>query len=265
LQLQLNASEPLSALLVFYIFPNGVTRQWQTTPFNGSLTVAAFGEGPNALLLKAVDLAGNFQLVSTPFNWTLDSTPPAVWLESTPPVVTNSSRLQLQLGTSERLASLLLAVDGLPPTVTAGVNGSTAVTVVAQGEGMHVLSVNATDVAGNVYSNATFYYWVLDTTAPSSCGASLSPAVIAEASLGGHGGLLTNGTAASLRLSASESVTFLFRLDNASVRVSGLSAASGDPAARFAFSKEEVVTGMRDGPHRVQVWAATAFLSTQHI
>ena len=121
------------------------------SPFTSGTVVSA--EGPHTLVVVAVDLAGNSSTETVTF--TIDTTPPVITVAGVSngeyaagPVTATFS------GTDVNLDSFAATLDGSPI-----VSGTTV-----SAEGIHVLVVVATDLAGNLSTETVTF--TIDTTPP---------------------------------------------------------------------------------------------------
>ncbi|GFE73806.1 Ig-like domain-containing protein [Novosphingobium sp. TCA1] len=118
------------------VAPDGT---WSFTPG------APLGEGAHNLTFTATDAAGNQSAASGPYAFTIDTAPPAA------PVLDPSDGTTIS-GTAEAGAAIAIDVngDGVPDqTTTAGADGTWSVTLPSQLGNGTVVSVIATDAAGN--------------------------------------------------------------------------------------------------------------------
>jgi len=176
-------------------------------------------EGTHKLALQATDAAGN---ISVPLNyiWQIDLTPPQIILGNIVPALglTNSNVISAEFRATEA-ATFTCAMDQNP-----AVNCNSPFTAPLSTEGMHQLTIIATDTAGN-QSSPTTLMWTSDFTPPQIAFGSMIPSAasyIASSTL-------------SAQLIGSESFTYQAILDGVI-----LAQTSGSPL---------ILSGLPDGPH----------------
>eukprot|EP00041_Stephanoeca_diplocostata_P039209 m.1599255 g.1599255 ORF g.1599255 m.1599255 type:complete len:2969 (+) comp25347_c0_seq4:289-9195(+) len=147
-----------------------LTRAWACP--EGPHVLGGLRAGRHVFSVRTIDQA--LRVSSTPLVhvWTIDATPPETGLvQLPPPVVGGAGSAMVRFGATEPLASYTchdaagaVPCPALATTSEAGVNFTLA--GLAQGE--HVLSLRATDIAGNVEHEraGTDVLWVTDTTPP---------------------------------------------------------------------------------------------------
>ncbi|MCX5744665.1 MAG: Ig-like domain-containing protein, partial [Proteobacteria bacterium] len=123
-----------------------------------SFVTAALTQGAHAVVVKAVDAAGN-QTTATTGSFTVDTVAPTITISTPPPANTN-----------DNTPTLSTVVTGGPATLTCKVDAGAFVactspfTPAALGEGAHTITIRATDGAGNVGSDAVTF--TVDTVPP---------------------------------------------------------------------------------------------------
>jgi subtilisin family serine protease len=109
-------------------------------------TFGGLGEGPHALVVQAVDLAGNSDASPAERTWTVDTTPPTVAITSGLAAVIAGHTTTIGFTANEE-ATFQCRVDGGAPSAC-----SSPVTLVDLADGPHAFEVLATDRAGNAAS-----------------------------------------------------------------------------------------------------------------
>ncbi|WP_040392170.1 S-layer family protein, partial [Cellvibrio sp. BR] len=219
---------------------------------NWSITSTTLSEGSHSLTAKATDTAGNESDASGVLTITIDTT---VHAKPIAPVlatasdtgnsnsdgITNLTTLTLQgaAGSVEANASVHARSDlegGLTGT-TANADGSWTLVVSSLSEGIHQLTIRATDVAGNqsVYSDPLSV--VIDTTVPTVSSVAFDQANVTVA----------NRTAISLSLAGAETGTkasYSITSNNGGTPVTATGLAVSSVAQQFTGID---VTGLNDG------------------
>ncbi|MFC2090338.1 Ig-like domain-containing protein [Bacteroidota bacterium] len=144
-----------------------------------SLTASTLAEGTNSMTLTATDAAGNTSNPSTALEIIVDQTAPAT--PAAPDLIDGSDtgfspaddftsdNTPTFSGTAEAGANVKLYTSLLGTsigTVTADVNGDWAIIASTLVEGVHEISVAATDTAGNTGANSSALTVVIDQSAP---------------------------------------------------------------------------------------------------
>ncbi len=125
----------------------------------------ALPDGPHAIQLQAIDLAGN-DSPALSFGWTIDSQPPALQIDSAPLTLTNISRAVFTFhgadlrGQQAPDLSYACSLDGQEFTPC-----SSPYTASELLDGVHTFRVRAIDPAGNA-SLPAVHAWTLDTQPP---------------------------------------------------------------------------------------------------
>ncbi|WP_213133516.1 BapA/Bap/LapF family large adhesin [Citrobacter sp. FP75] len=149
---------------------------WSFTPTN------ALGQGENIFTVTATDAAGNTSGASASFTVLVDSIAPSAPViltvqDNTAPTtgpiangqISNESRPALS-GTGEVGATITVLSDGQPiGTTIVGAGGTWSFTPsTALGNGLHTLTVTATDSAGNTSLPSGGFTYTVDTLAPTA-------------------------------------------------------------------------------------------------
>lgn len=123
------------------VLPNGT---WSITP------TSPLAEGPHSITLRETDAAGNQSGLSQPINFTVDLTPPAM-----PEATLNPAGTQI-VGTAEPGSKIVITNNaGLKiGETTADVNGNFVVNLNPAQTNGEIISVVASDAAGNLSSPA---------------------------------------------------------------------------------------------------------------
>ncbi len=139
-------------------------------------TTAALPDGAHTLIIKAVDQAGNVGAASAPLNVVIDTVAPAA--PSIAGFSTDSgvagdritSDNTLTLSGSVEANSILAIYDGaiLLDAALANGNGSWSYTSAALADGVHNLTVTATDAAANTSAPSATFSVAIDTAPPAA-------------------------------------------------------------------------------------------------
>lgn len=184
----------------------------------------AVPDGDHALVVEAVDAAGNASGPSAAYTWTVDTVNPIVELGDKPPALTNQTTASFTF-TSRVGSTFECARDG-------GAFASCASPLVYArlGDGSHVFSVRATSPVGNT-GPPTSYRWIVDTVPPETTIASTPSATSTDPS-------------ASFTFSSSEAGSTF--------------ACSLDAAGFSSCSAPQSYAGLGDGAHTFRVAAVDA-------
>ena len=125
---------------------------WTFTPSS------ALADGSNTITARAVDAAGNVSGLSNAVGITIDSTPPVTTIGANPPAQSNSASAHFTFTADDPAATFECKLDG----------GSFAACTSPQSysglaQGLHTLTVTATNSAGSASATTTF---TVDTIAP---------------------------------------------------------------------------------------------------
>ncbi|MCU4583237.1 Biofilm associated protein, partial [Acinetobacter gyllenbergii] len=158
-------AEPGSTVTV--TFPNGTTVQVPTDPITGAWTVPNPGNlvDGDTVTATATDLAGNVSLPGTEIV-DGDGLPPVVALNDE---FTNDSTPDLSGTINDPNATIVVNVDGVDYPATNNGDGTWTLAdnvLPVLGEGPHVVTVTATDLAGNVGTDTGTV--TIDTIAPNA-------------------------------------------------------------------------------------------------
>ncbi|MFY2561548.1 Ig-like domain-containing protein, partial [Corallococcus terminator] len=110
--------------------------------------------GPQNLLVRATDVAGNTGAASTPRAFIVDVLPPTTVLSGGPIGTSTLSQVTFTLTPSETVAGFKCTLDGVDLTPC-----ESPLTVRSLAEGVHTLDVVATDLAGNVQLTPAHHQW----------------------------------------------------------------------------------------------------------
>jgi hypothetical protein len=191
-------------------------------PCNLSQGFSMLAEGPHQFLVTATDPAGNVSLPLV-YNWTVDLTIPVVSLVSAQPQprLFTGRNLQLQFSSSES-SQFQCGLDSQPSVdCSAGMIAYSALL-----DGIHQVSIVATDLAGNTSVPYTYGFEV-DNTAPMVAFTVVSP---------------------SLPLTSQTDIHFEFRADQAATFECSL-----DGAAFSACLSPVDFAALSNGPHSFEV------------
>ncbi|MGK5015003.1 Ig-like domain-containing protein [Janthinobacterium sp. HLS12-2] len=213
---------------------------------NWSITSSTLGQGVHTLTAKAVDGAGNTSAASPPLSIMLDTTAPGA--PATPTLnpasdsgVSNSDHIThvttpVISGTAESGSTVALYdSDGSTVLGTSVATGGVwSITSSALADGVHNLSVRATDVAGNSSAASSGFSLTLDTIGP--VGMALSTTSVAMSNA-------TNGaTIATLSATDATAITYGFAVgngttdaDNGKFTVSGTSLVAAQSLAAGTY------------------------------
>jgi hypothetical protein len=126
-----------------------------------SRTVGPFtGDRAHTLLVRAKDLAGNYDPTPAQYTWRVDTVLPDTFIESGPPALTNSTSASFVFK-SESGSSFLCSLDGALPFAPCPGDGYTGLS-----DGAHVLKVQAQDEATNLDGTPAEYKWYVDKSPP---------------------------------------------------------------------------------------------------
>ncbi len=135
------------------------------------------GDRAHTLLVRAKDLAGNYDPTPAQYTWRVDTVLPDTFIESGPPALTNSTSASFVFK-SEPGSSFLCSLDGVLPFEPCPSDAYTGLS-----DGPHVLKVQARDEATNLDGTPAEYRWFVDQTSPEAPGIT-SPEVDAVLSKG---------------------------------------------------------------------------------
>ncbi len=134
------------------------------SPYDTSLPS---GDGPHTLYVNATDSAGHYTYVS--FSFITDDTPPSITLDSPPDgsVIRSGTTVYFNVTDLNSIVSILYAWDAAGNLSLPGPYNKTTYNVSTSGlsEGLHTLTLYATDEAGNEASAQ--YTYTVDDTPPS--------------------------------------------------------------------------------------------------
>jgi hypothetical protein len=190
-------------------------------PCSNPQTYRGLADDTHAVLVEAVDAAGNVSDPTPPYSWLIDTVRPVVALTDKPPPVTNRTSATFSFSSNKAESTFACALDG------SGYSACTSPVLFTDlVDGTHTFSVRASRL-GNT-GPATSYGWTVDTVAPDTSIVSGPPA---EAS------------------SASASFTFASS-ENGSTFVCSLDAAGFAPC-----TSPKSYDGLGDGNHAFRVQA----------
>jgi Bacterial Ig-like domain len=146
-----------------------------TVASNGtwSITSSALSNGAHSLTASASDVAGNISSASVPLSLTIDALLPQLTLTQaldTAPLKNNAKLVGSIDGTGSSIASINYRWDNstttipITPSSTGGINQNLDFTGISNGA--HILTILATDIAGNVSTNTYNVTVGLDKIAP---------------------------------------------------------------------------------------------------
>ena len=135
------------------------------------IVLTGLSEGPHALVLYGVDLSGNLSVAPVVHNFTVDVTAPVVNTDaSSGAPLTRETTNSVSFSASE-LGSATCDLNG------AGFSPCTSpVTYSGLADGNQVLTIQFTDLSGNIAPPA-IVTWTVDTTAPRTTLAATLPAL----------------------------------------------------------------------------------------
>ncbi len=126
-------------------------------------------DGSHTVTATATDLAGNTSTASAPVTFTVDTNAPAVPVVTSP---TNNGWVNTPrppfTGTAEAGSTITLTVDSTVAgtTSTNASNAWSFTPTTSLSEGVHTLTVTATDAAGNTSAASSLISFTVDTTTP---------------------------------------------------------------------------------------------------
>ncbi len=229
------------------IYVDGVVAGTTTADGSGnwSYTPASpIADGPHDITITATDGSGNASAASPALSLTVDTTPPSQ--ASVPALVSGTSPLNINeppfSGTADPGSTVTVYVDGIVIGTTMA-DGSGNWTYTPSGpiaDGIHTVTVTATDAAGNVGSVSPSMSLTVDTTPPAQ--ASI-PALAAGASPVNNNEPPLKGTA-----EAGSTVT---------IYIDGVAAGTttADGSGNWAYTPSDPMT---DGGHAITVTATDA-------
>ncbi|WP_147445185.1 Ig-like domain-containing protein [Corallococcus sp. CA053C] len=133
---------------------------WTFTP------ASALSQGPHAVFVVAVDVAGNASVASATRNFTVDSTVPGTELVNTPAPLTQQPVATFTFTSEEAGVEFdcRLFRNGSPEPVFASCQSP--YTSASLADGTYTFSVRARDRADNVDPTPALFVWTVDATAP---------------------------------------------------------------------------------------------------
>ena len=173
-----------------------------TTGVNGDwrITSSLLADGVHSLTVKATDAAGNTNTASAPLTVTIDTSAPAAPAApvlapasdngaSNSDGVTSVTRPTITGRAEAGSTVTLYDTDGVTAlgTAVAATDGSWSITSTLLGDGVHSLTVKATDTAGNTGSASAALNVTIDTAVP------VTPAMPVLAPASDNGGSNTDG------------------------------------------------------------------------
>jgi large repetitive protein len=123
-------------------------------------TYAGLGQGQHTFAVRAIDGAGNVDPTPSSVVWAVDTIAPETTIPTKPPAVTNSTSAGFGFAADES-ATFECKLDAADFAVCGASQNYSSL-----GEGPHVLSVRARDLAGNVDATPASYTWTIDTVPP---------------------------------------------------------------------------------------------------
>jgi chitodextrinase len=133
-----------------------------------TITPAALSDGDYSLKVTATDTSGNTSAASDALPITVDATEPAQPAITTTTTLTNDATLTIA-GTAEAGSTVtLLNGEVALGTTTANGEGQFSITTSTLADSNYVLTVTATDAAGNISAASSALNITVDTTAPSA-------------------------------------------------------------------------------------------------
>lgn len=130
---------------------------------------AGLGDGTRTFSVRAIDAAGNVDLVSHTVTWKVDTQPPATTISGGPSGATNATGASFTLTSSEPGSTFECSLDG-----AAFAPCGTSPAFSSLGDGQHTFAARAIDPAGNVDPHPPAASWTIDTTPPAVPSAQLS-------------------------------------------------------------------------------------------
>ena len=186
-----------------------------------SWSPSALTDGAHTVSVRAVDAAGNVDATVATVTFTYDSTPPIVTLDTVPGAHITDATATVEFHADEAGSAFECETDneGFAPCASPWTTGSLT-------EGAHVLSLRATDLAGNT-GTEVLAMTVVDRSEP-------------ETTIDGHPDVITNAAEPQLTFHASEPGTFECRVDDATFT---------------ACSSPTALTDLPEGLHTFSVYA----------
>ena len=131
-----------------------------------TITPAELSDGDYSLTVTATDAAGNISAASSALNLTVDTTTPAQPAITTTTTLTTDATPTIE-GTAEAGSTVTLLSSGVAiGTTTANGDGQFSITTSTLADSNYVLTVTATDAAGNISAASSALNLTVDTTAP---------------------------------------------------------------------------------------------------
>jgi large repetitive protein len=140
--------------------PAACTSPWSYT---------GLADGSHTFTLVATDAAGNSTTKTA--SWTVDTMPPSLSITSSPPDPSSSTSAQVAF-TVSGTSTVTCSLDGAAATAC-----TSPVSYSGLADGMHTVTVRATDAAGNATTKTAT--WTVDTTPPALTLTSTPPSVTA--------------------------------------------------------------------------------------
>lgn len=122
-------------------------------PCTSPMTTASLADGPHRFSVVAVDAAGNRDPAPPGMSWVVDATPPETTLTPSVGPLAYSGTASFDL-TSNEPGTFRCSLDGAAASACAATTKYTALA-----EGLHTLSVQAIDAAGNVDPTPATFTW----------------------------------------------------------------------------------------------------------
>lgn len=252
---------------------------WEVTA-QGTSTLELFSvsDGPHALQVRAIDLAGNVQVEPSDFEWVVDATPPSTEARLVTETLTNSPSSTVVANATEEVSSFRMQVvvdqvarpwQDIPGHLISADLLSCTFVIDNLGSGDHVVRVRAVDRALNQDSSFARVAYVVDFDAPDTTavveaamfGLSTQssvdvgftePGCVVYARVNAGPWIELTGSVAGLSLSASLAMTMFPNVDDIG-ETATLEFRSVDPAGNVDASPAAVVVSVDVKPPTVSV------------
>ena len=224
-----------------------------------SFTSPGLTDGPHTITATATDVAGNVSNASSALEITIDTAAPP---PPSPPALSSDSdtgtkgdgitavRRPVLVGAAEA-DSTVTVFDGPAQLGVATADGSGAwnLAVTADlAEGVHAVSVTATDAAGNVSAASSVFSLAIDTTAPVPPPA---PALDRASDSGTEGDGVTSASRPTF-VGAAEAGSAVTLIDDTGTGRTALGTTIADGTGRWSFDSPTLA----DGPHTITAISA---------
>jgi large repetitive protein len=186
-------------------------------------TYSGLENGSHLFKVVATNSFGMADSVGATYNWVIDRIPPNVSIDnaSSLPALSNSSSISVQFSSPDAASFSCSLDEGVPSSCQSPVNYENL------GEGVHKVSVWATDAVGNTSASPAVFQWVIDLTSPVTSFVDIQPPES-----------ISNAVSKRFVFAASETSSFECSIDHGSFEV---------------CSSPLDVAGLLEGEHSIDV------------